>query len=275
MTGPQRLLHGIQQFRTFDGFGIPWRLFNLSATLRAKHESSYLLQRLLVAIRIPGSANTRLKFTCRVFGDAWRFCCERGRIELPATLRLQPPALFFKLFDLCGQLLLAEVFEEATANQEAQASHAAKKRAQASSASCATPGGAGPPPGRARHLPTGEGSTRAETLRCSPDAQWLRQKTGFGEIEKVIAAIVGRRNRPCFGVALHESVDRREKLWTDRGTIEYLASLLEFCWRKDESAFREQTPAAMAFRELLRKLADLQLPLALELLDRLSARQRG
>ena len=76
-------------------------------------------------------------------------------------------------------------------------------------------------------------------------------------------------------VWLHESVDRRGKVWTDRGTIEDLASLLEFCWRKDESAFREQTPAAMAFRELLRKLADLQLPLALELLDRLSARQRG
>jgi hypothetical protein len=66
------------------------------------------------------------------------------------------------------------------------------------------------------------------------------------------------------------AMEAGEHFWTERYVKETMASLLDNCWRSRQADLRQHQAAFKAFSDLLRRLADYQNPIALELLDRIA-----
>jgi hypothetical protein len=61
--------------------------------------------------------------------------------------------------------------------------------------------------------------------------------------------------------------------WDEEKLVERLASVLDICWRLHQSKLRRQHNSFSAFKNLLKKLADFQNPLALEIQQRIVSMQ--
>jgi hypothetical protein len=61
--------------------------------------------------------------------------------------------------------------------------------------------------------------------------------------------------------------------WDEQKLVERLASLLDICWRLHQSKLRRHHNSFSAFKNLLKKLADFQNPLALEIQQRIASIQ--
>ena len=59
--------------------------------------------------------------------------------------------------------------------------------------------------------------------------------------------------------------------WGERDIQDWLVSLLDQCWRCHQLKLRQQQTSFNAFKELLKKLADFQNPMALEIQQRVAS----
>jgi len=66
------------------------------------------------------------------------------------------------------------------------------------------------------------------------------------------------------------TMEAGEHFWTERYVKETMASLLDSCWRSHRADLSSHEKGFKAFNSLLRRLADYQNPIALELLDRIT-----
>jgi hypothetical protein len=66
------------------------------------------------------------------------------------------------------------------------------------------------------------------------------------------------------------AADADERFWKERDLKETMAALLDSCWRSRRADLRGHGKGLAAFNSLLRRLADHQNPIALELLDRIT-----
>jgi hypothetical protein len=70
---------------------------------------------------------------------------------------------------------------------------------------------------------------------------------------------------------LDESVAQADDhFWREHYLEETIASLLDYCWRTRRADLRRHESSFKAFNSLVRRLADHQNPIALELLDRVT-----
>ncbi|MBE9053451.1 hypothetical protein IQ243_24190 [Nostocales cyanobacterium LEGE 11386] len=70
---------------------------------------------------------------------------------------------------------------------------------------------------------------------------------------------------------LYAASQSNEQFWTEYNIQEKLASLLDVCWRYHESKLRQHHDSFNAFKNLLKKLADFQNTLALEIQHRIAS----
>jgi len=75
------------------------------------------------------------------------------------------------------------------------------------------------------------------------------------------------------GLAWLEKAARRagDRFWNEHGLQAALESLLDMCWRSYKGRLRQQETAFSAFKTLLKKLADFQNPVALEIQQRIAS----
>jgi hypothetical protein len=75
------------------------------------------------------------------------------------------------------------------------------------------------------------------------------------------------------GLAWLEKAARRagDRFWNEHGLQAALVSLLDMCWRSYKGRLRQQETAFSAFKTLLKKLADFQNPVALEIQQRVAS----
>jgi hypothetical protein len=87
--------------------------------------------------------------------------------------------------------------------------------------------------------------------------------------------------KPAARTLLHDglewlraaAIEEDDRHWRRRGELgRHMAELLEYALRTDATVLT-QKPTASAYRELLRRLVDLQVPLALTLADRIVSRR--
>ena len=75
------------------------------------------------------------------------------------------------------------------------------------------------------------------------------------------------------GLSWLYTASQTNEFWSEHTIEERLASLLDKCWHSHQSDLRQHPEAFAAFKQLLRKLADLQNSLALEIQQRIASNQ--